>query len=318
MKTEQIAAVEAVLGDIPSGCLRENGRDHRHPGWQGRGNSETFSLFPGVRLTWLWVRGEELDHRHGAGDGLELTHCRRGRVGWEMSQGRTLYLGPGDLAVHPMDCCAQSVLRLPLDYYEGLSVSLDLEALAARLPPVLALGGFDPRALRPTLCPEGKPAAFPPQPALDHIFLPLYDLPPALRLPYYQLKVQELLLFLSRQTAPAAPSNQYLAQQVAVVRAVHDQLMAAPHQRRTIEELAREHHMNTSTLKAVFKAVYGQPIAAHMKHHRMQEAARLLRESDESIGEIARQVGYENQSKFSAAFREVYQLLPTQYRKQRT
>ena len=52
-------------------------------------------------------------------------------------------------------------------------------------------------------------------------------------------------------------------------------------------------------LKSVFKAVYGQPIAAHMKHHRMEEAARLLRETNGSIGDIAQQVGYENQSKFS-------------------
>ena len=100
-----------------------------------------------------------------------------------------------------------------------------------------------------------------------------------------------------------------------MIRAIHDQLMAHPDRRVTIEALAREHHMNTSTLKSVFKAVYGQPIAAHMKHHRMEEAARLLRETDGSIGDIAQQVGYENQSKFSQAFRDTFQVLPTEYRR---
>ena len=89
-------------------------------------------------------------------------------------------------------------------------------------------------------------------------------------------------------------------------------------QPQAIEALAREHHMNTSTLKAVFKAVYGQPIAAHMKYHRMQQAARLLRETDLRVGEIAQQVGYENQSKFSKVFRDTFQTLPTEYRKQKT
>ena len=92
--------------------------------------------------------------------------------------------------------------------------------------------------------------------------------------------------------------------------------MDRPDRRVTIEALAKAYHLNTSTLKTVFKAVYGQPIAAHMKHHRMQEAARLLVETERSVGDIAQQVGYENQSKFSKVFRETFQILPTEYRRQ--
>ena len=121
-----------------------------------------------------------------------------------------------------------------------------------------------------------------------------------------------------KRIAGERASNQYLSQQVEIIRAIHDQLMAHPNQRTTIEALAKEYHLNTSTLKAVFKAVYGQPIASHMKHHRMQEAARLLRETDLSIGDIAQQVGYENQSKFSNVFRDIFQVLPTEYRRQQS
>ena len=193
------------------------------------------------------------------------------------------------------------------------------DTLSQALPPALALGGVSPQEILRRFCPQGHPMSLPAQTALDHIFSPLYDLPEALRLPYYTLKVQELLLYLSQQ-APAGEraSNQYLSQQVEIIRAIHDQLMAHPNQRTTIEALAKEYHLNTSTLKAVFKAVYGQPIASHMKHHRMQEAARLLRETDLSIGDIAQQVGYENQSKFSNVFRDIFQVLPTEYRRQQS
>ena len=44
-------------------------------------------------------------------------------------------------------------------------------------------------------------------------------------------------------------------------------------------------------------------------------AAYLLRETDLTMAEIARQVGYESQSKFTAAFKEQYGLLPTAYRR---
>ena len=56
-------------------------------------------------------------------------------------------------------------------------------------------------------------------------------------------------------------------------------------------------------------------IAAHLKKHRMEKAAQLLRETDLPVAEVARQVGYESQSKFTAAFKEQYGQLPKEYRR---
>lgn len=324
MEANWIQTIEARLAEVPPGTLVEvspggGARPHRpDPRWKGRGRMETYPLFPGAVFTHLWVLGEALPHRHAPlGSGLEITHCRLGRVGWEMQEGLTLYLGPGDLALHPMACCARSLLRFPLEGYEGFSLSLDLEVLGDRLPPVLAQGKADPRQLPGRFCPQGRPAALPARAELDHIFRPLYDLPADLCPAYYALKTEELLLYLSRAEPPREGAPQaYLSQQVEVIRAIHDQLMAHPDQRATIEALARAHHMNASTLKSVFKAVYGEPIASHMKRHRMEEAARLLRETDRSVGDIAQQVGYENQSKFSKVFRDHFQVLPTAYRRE--
>ena len=290
MHADWIQSIERQLAEVPPGCLLESPvsqvpRLHRPgPHWAGRGRVETFSLFPGLTLSHLCFQSETFSHRHAA-----------------------------------LDSGAHSTLRFPLGYYEGFSISLNPDTLSQALPPALALGGVSPQEILRRFCPQGHPMSLPAQTALDHIFSPLYDLPEALRLPYYTLKVQELLLYLSQQ-APAGEraSNQYLSQQVEIIRAIHDQLMAHPNQRTTIEALAKEYHLNTSTLKAVFKAVYGQPIASHMKHHRMQEAARLLRETDLSIGDIAQQVGYENQSKFSNVFRDIFQVLPTEYRRQQS
>ena len=73
--------------------------------------------------------------------------------------------------------------------------------------------------------------------------------------------------------------------------------------------------MNSSSLKKLFKAVYGLPIATYMKEYRIHQAMRLLRETDSSIADIAAQVGYETQGKFSKAFKDVAHILPTRYRK---
>ena len=110
-------------------------------------------------------------------------------------------------------------------------------------------------------------------------------------------------------------NSDYLENQVETIKSVHDYLLRNISRRITIEDLAHQFAMNTTTLKTVFKDVYGTSIAAHIKIHRMEEAARLLKESDKSINDVAQSVGYESQSKFSAGFKEHYDMTPAEYRR---
>ena len=68
-------------------------------------------------------------------------------------------------------------------------------------------------------------------------------------------------------------------------------------------------------MKNLFKAVYDTSIAAHIKEHRMEHAAKMLLETQDSIAYIAGAVGYDSQSKFTAAFKEAYQATPREYQK---
>ena len=108
------------------------------------------------------------------------------------------------------------------------------------------------------------------------------------------------------------------ASQEEIIRNVHDYMIEHLSERLTIEELSREFLMNTTTLKAVFKRVYGTSLAAHMKAHRMEQAAALLLKTQDDIGAIARAVGYGSQSRFSSAFRECYGVSPGEYRRAHT
>lgn len=108
-----------------------------------------------------------------------------------------------------------------------------------------------------------------------------------------------------------------LTQQEQVFRRVHNYLVENLNKRITIEALARQFLMNTTTLKDGFKALYGTSIAAHIKEHRMEKAAQLLRESEKPVSEIAGLVGYSSQSKFSEVFSQQYGMTPLEYRKKR-
>ena len=205
-------------------------------------------------------------------------------------------------------------MRFPLGCCEGISLSVDLRRLETQCPEILREAGFAPEALRRTFC-EGKPAAISAGAALEGLFAPLYDAPPALRLPYLKLKTQELLLYLSALRPEEREPPAYVARQTEQIRALHALLTEHLDRRYTIEELSRRFLINTSTLKEVFKAVYGLPIATYMKEYRVRRAMELLRETDGSIAAVAAAVGYETQSKFTKAFKDTVGVLPSVYRR---
>lgn len=105
------------------------------------------------------------------------------------------------------------------------------------------------------------------------------------------------------------------ADQAQLIHEVHDYLLEHLDEKITIDTLSRQFHMNATTLKNVFKSVYGDSLASHIKEHRMERAAELLTDTSLSISEIAGRVGYDSQSKFTAAFKSRYGVLPTLYRK---
>lgn len=107
----------------------------------------------------------------------------------------------------------------------------------------------------------------------------------------------------------------YSSSTAEIIHRIHAYLVEHLADRVTIEDLSKHFLMNPTTLKKAFKDVYGMSIAAHMKQHRMEHAARLLLESNDSIAQIAFAVGYESQSRFTNAFKKTYGMLPSLYRK---
>ena len=57
------------------------------------------------------------------------------------------------------------------------------------------------------------------------------------------------------------------------------------------------------------------PVASYLRGLRMDTAAQLLQESDLPVAEIAHRVGYEDPSRFAAAFRRHTGRRPTELRR---
>ena len=134
---------------------------------------------------------------------------------------------------------------------------------------------------------------------------------------YLQLKIAELLFLLSEELQEEVRHNSYFSPAVIErVRYAHDLFCRDLQKPWTAGEMAEAGGLSESMFRRCFREVYGIPAAEYMRHHRLEQAAELLKTSEESILEIAAQVGYENPGKFAARFRRQYGCPPREYRLQ--
>ena len=83
---------------------------------------------------------------------------------------------------------------------------------------------------------------------------------------------------------------------------VRRNLDQAPEQRLSVDELARRASFNRTSLRALFKQVYGMRLSEYRTAQLMQRAERMLRTDRLSVTETAYALGYSDASSFSVAY----------------
>lgn len=299
------------------------------------GNSDIclFEVFPGIVL-----RNENFENRDLASvvnneiikyieeEMIEISYCHEGKIECVFEGGGCVYMGSGDLYAGLVDKYPPVVNTLLVEKYKGISVYLYINKLSYSMPEILNYALDDINEFKDKLFPSkkyfwkvgncinwvgGK---------IERIFLDLNNLPDLeekAKDNYIKIKVAELLLLLSETCANEnkTKNKYYLKSQTEIVKNIHEEIIKDLSKNFTLKELSDRYGMSQIGLKNCFKAMYGKSIAKYIKDYRMEYAASLLRKTDETVMNIAASVGYENQSKFAAAFKELFGVNPTEYRK---
>jgi len=84
----------------------------------------------------------------------------------------------------------------------------------------------------------------------------------------------------------------------------------------SLSDVAKYIHTNTAYLSRVFKQEMGIGVSEYMNRLRMEQAARLLRETNIKVGDVAEKVGVEDTRYFSSLFRRYAGTSPSLYRKE--
>lgn len=80
------------------------------------------------------------------------------------------------------------------------------------------------------------------------------------------------------------------------------------------EQFSQAMNLSQSQLLRKLKALTNLTIVEYIRQYRLQHAAKLLAERQETVAEIALQVGFENMSYFAKVFQDQFGVLPSDYR----
>ena len=131
------------------------------------------------------------------------------------------------------------------------------------------------------------------------------------------LKILELLLYLGKMEKESSKKTPtyFSKKNTDAVKAIQQYIAENLDHHITLDYLSEKFQMPLTTMKSCFKEVYGQPVHSYMRSLRMKTACEYLLASNQDIANISMEVGYENPSKFSAAFKREIGMLPIEYRK---
>lgn len=274
-----------------------------------------YPVFPGIWLMYKEAHAQKYKYPPDYPSGLlEITHCREGRFEYDAGE-RFFYLSEGDMSVGKS--MENASVYCPTQHYHGVSVIIDPSAAPNCLSCLLEGVKVSPSELLDKFCGKDEYFIMRSTSQIEHIFSELYSVPDRIRKGYFKIKILELLLFLSdldpklSQTEQRSCSRAQAELAKQVCRYVSSHLDV----RLTIDQLAAKFYVSSGVLKKCFYSVYGESVYAYIKAYKMQAAAFRLKSTDQTVSEIAHDFGYENNSKFTTAFRNVMGESPTQYRK---
>jgi len=274
-----------------------------------------YSVFPGIKMIYTNVHQSNCAVPHTPGSNLiEISHCREGRVECEYG-GSFCYLTPGDISIARCTGMPRESYY-PLSHFHGVTIQIDLDAAPSCLSCFLEDVTVSPDSIAEKFCTDRTCFIARSDERISHIFSELYSIPEEIRKGYFKVKVLELMLFLRGMELEADESSKRSCSRshADLAKKICRHLTDRMDEHITISELTDIFHVSGTQIKNCFKAVYGISIYSYIRTQKMQSAAKMLRETDLSILEIAGSFGYENAGKFASAFCDVIGTSPSKYR----
>ena len=283
----------------------------------GDGTMTCYDVFPGAMLCFNDFHMAYFDSEYTPGRNVfVIDHCREGKMEYLAAENAYAYVGAGDIKLDRRLTHTGRFI-FPSSHYHGMTIAFDMEIAAKALTQEVKDFPVNLVLLQSKYCPGRYPNVVHETENFGHIFHELYQVPEKIRIPYFKIKMMELLLYLYALELPSTKEERpyYYKTQVEKVKAIQSFLIQHMAENYTQEQLSMQFDIPLTAMKNCFKSVYGASIGTWLTEYRMNRAAEiLLADRDKSVAEIAGMAGYDSASKFAIAFRKVMGMTPTEYR----
>ena len=244
---------------------------------------------------------------------LEISFCTEGRREYSLGT-QCYYLSEGSLMIRQ---CSDHEAQpfYPAGSYRGLTFLVDPVKAQDFVSGVLAEQEFRIGMLLSKFC-SGQSCSICGSDEISALLAELADAAAEYRMDRLKVGVLALLVMLRDLDGSCIHTEQFRCSGVRaqLAKDANDFACKRLNERSTIGEIASHFRVSPTHLKESYRFVYGCSMYANVRAQKMRIAARLLRETDRTVLDIAGEIGYDNGSKFAKAFREVIGITPRAYR----
>ena len=286
----------------------------------GDAQAIVYHLFPGVDVAYTSIHMEDFDfgvlYKSERKNYAMIHFCKEGRIEQEVND-EFFYLMPGDCSF-ALQGYSQKMFQLPLKHYHGISIGIDFDELQNPLLPYLEGCDCSPVDALRHICDGMSHIVLRSSVAAKKFFGELYEPSFEQRLDYLRVKMPELFYRMKYAKTDSSYYDRNLvpSTQVEIVKVVSDYITKNLNEKITVKQLTSKFGVSDTYLQNAFRNVYGMPVISFMRIQKMQSAAQVLIHTTRTIDEIAEEFGYENESKFSSAFKKIMGDSPGVYRKE--
>lgn len=289
----------------------------------GSGSMVFYPVFPGITIAYIhvsadtWPAPDLHDEDSESRPPLIINYCVHGRC--EMILGNGSYVYVSDKQYSITEQAAHGQYIYPNRVYEGMELFIDTDNISEQCSFIKNYLDMDITDINSIFCPDGQTYISPATTQITRNFQELWSMSDCSDLQMLsRMKVSVLSLLSTLLYSPCRNQQSctfYTESQVAIAKETARIISSDLRTHHSAWELAKIFSVSETSLKNYFRGVYGQNISAYLRDLRMNRAALLLKETRMSVYEIAGEVGYSNQSKFSAVFRQCMGMSPLEYRR---
>lgn len=245
---------------------------------------------------------------------FEVNHCLQGSIEASFLNGEDIYVSKNEVAINLKDGkCKHSYF--PSGNYYGISICINIEKAQKEVDRFFNDKSVSLKRISHLTAGNKSVVVMKNNRYIANLFSQLYYVRDEVRINVYKIKVMEILLLLSELDKCNKTNKSYMIREnTGKVKQIQQFITSNLQNKYTLNQLSESFDIPLTTMKKSFKQIFGKTIHGYVKEQRMHKASVLLITTNDSILEIANQVGYENGSKFASAFKDVIGMTPREYR----